>query len=93
MASRVLDVLVANGSEHVMVVHGDDGLAELTTTTTSQVWEYEAGERHHYSLDATELGLPRVASTRCKAATPPRMPRSQPACSRATPVRRATSRC
>ena len=61
MASRVLDVLVANGSEHVMVVHGDDGLAELTTTTTSQVWEYEAGERHHYSLDATELGLPRVA--------------------------------
>src|SRR6185503_12697958 len=60
MASRVLDVLVANGAEHVLVVHGDDGLAELTTTTTSQVWEYEDGERRHYSLDATLLGLPRV---------------------------------
>ena len=60
MASRVLDVLVANGAEHVMVVHGDDGLAELTTTTTSQVWECERGERRHYSLDATLLGLPRA---------------------------------
>ncbi len=59
MASRVLDVLVANGAEHVFVVHGDDGLAELTTTTTSQVWEFEAGERRHYSLDPTPLGLPR----------------------------------
>ncbi|HEY3833280.1 MAG TPA: anthranilate phosphoribosyltransferase [Acidimicrobiia bacterium] len=60
MASRVLDVLVANGAEHVVVVHGDDGLAELTTTTTSQVWEWEGGERRHYTLDATKLGLPRV---------------------------------
>jgi anthranilate phosphoribosyltransferase len=61
MASRVLDVLVANGAEHVVVVHGDDGLAELTTTTTTQVWEYENGERRHFVLDATQLGLPRVA--------------------------------
>jgi anthranilate phosphoribosyltransferase len=56
----VLDVLIANGAEHTIVVHGDDTLDELTTTTTSQVWEYEGGERRHYVLDATELGLPRV---------------------------------
>ncbi len=60
MASRVLDVLVANGAEHTIVVHGDDTLDELTTTTTSQVWEYKGGERRHYSLDATQLGLPRA---------------------------------
>jgi anthranilate phosphoribosyltransferase len=52
---------VANGAEHTLVVHGDDTLDELTTTTTSQVWEYEGGERRHYTLDAAEFGLPRVA--------------------------------
>ncbi len=62
MAERVLAVLVENGAEHAMVVHGHDGLDELTTTTTSRVWQYADGEIDHYELDATELGLPRVSA-------------------------------
>src|SRR2546430_216713 len=43
MAERVLRVLVANGAEHAFVFCGDDGLDELTLTTTSRVHEYVDG--------------------------------------------------
>lgn len=41
------------------VVRGDDGLDELTTTTTSQVWMVEDGQVSHRVLDPLELGLAR----------------------------------
>jgi anthranilate phosphoribosyltransferase len=37
VAEKMARVLAANGTRRAMVVHGDDGLDELTTTTTSQV--------------------------------------------------------
>jgi anthranilate phosphoribosyltransferase len=40
------------------VFRGDDGLDELTTTTTSQVWVAHAGEVTHLTLDPVDLGLP-----------------------------------
>ena len=43
MAERVIAVLQANGAEHAWVFHGDDGLDELTTTTTSTVYELRDG--------------------------------------------------
>jgi anthranilate phosphoribosyltransferase len=42
-----------------LVFRGDDGLDELTTTTTSQVWEVRNGEVRHLVLDPEELGIPR----------------------------------
>ena len=44
MAERMARVLAARGSERVLVVHGDDGLDELTTTTTSTIVEVVDGE-------------------------------------------------
>lgn len=58
MAERVLHVLVANGAERAFVFYGDDGLDELTTTTTSHVFEYADGEVHTRTLDPTEVGIP-----------------------------------
>src|SRR4051794_28363502 len=40
------------------VFRGDDGLDELTTTTTSQVWAVADGEVRHVEVDPKRLGLP-----------------------------------
>jgi anthranilate phosphoribosyltransferase len=42
----------------VLVVRGDDGLDELTTTTTSTVWVVGGGEVRTETLDPAALGLP-----------------------------------
>jgi anthranilate phosphoribosyltransferase len=57
MAERMVGVLAARGSEHVLVVHGDDGLDELTVSTTSQVIELRDGEVRDYAVDPKELGI------------------------------------
>ncbi|HTN80440.1 MAG TPA: anthranilate phosphoribosyltransferase [Acidimicrobiales bacterium] len=60
MADRMLGVLAARGSRHVLLVHGHDGLDELTTTTTSTVHELDAGEVRTWVLDPADVGLPRA---------------------------------
>jgi anthranilate phosphoribosyltransferase len=57
MAERMVGVLAARGSKHVLVVHGDDGLDELTVSTTSQVVELRDGEVRDYAVDPKELGI------------------------------------
>jgi anthranilate phosphoribosyltransferase len=41
------------------VFRGDDGLDELTTTTTSSMWVVHGGEVVEHSIDPVALGLPR----------------------------------
>jgi anthranilate phosphoribosyltransferase len=57
MAERMVGVLAARGSERVLVVHGDDGLDELTVSTTSTVVELRDGDVREYSVDPQELGI------------------------------------
>ncbi|MHB8680903.1 MAG: anthranilate phosphoribosyltransferase [Acidimicrobiales bacterium] len=62
MADNMLGVLLTNGARRAMVVHGDDGLDELSTTTTSTVLEAVVGdadqaEVRRYRVDPAELGL------------------------------------
>ncbi len=40
------------------VFRGDDGLDELTTTTTSSLWAVHDGEVTEHTVDAAALGLP-----------------------------------
>ncbi|MGH9136026.1 MAG: anthranilate phosphoribosyltransferase [Acidimicrobiales bacterium] len=60
MAVRMARVLAARGAERVLVVYGDDGLDELTTTTTSTVVELVDGEVCTTKVDPAELGLARA---------------------------------
>jgi anthranilate phosphoribosyltransferase len=59
MAPVVADALTARGRSG-MVVRGDDGLDNLTTTTTSRIWVLRDGVVTALSLDPADLGLPRA---------------------------------
>ena len=40
-----------------MVVHGDDGLDEITTTTTTTVCEVKNGKLYKYILNPSDYGI------------------------------------
>jgi anthranilate phosphoribosyltransferase len=60
MATRMLGVLRLLGTVQAMVFHGDDGLDELTTSTTSTVHELAHGEVRTFTLDPIDLGIART---------------------------------
>ena len=57
MAERMAEVLAAHGAERAFVVHGGDGLDEITITTTSNVIEVVDGEVRPLTVDPTAYGL------------------------------------
>ena len=59
MATKMLGTLRSLGTERAMVFSGDDGLDELTTTTTSTVHELIDGNLHEYKIDPLDVGIPR----------------------------------
>lgn len=60
IARRMIAVLQATGSERALVVHGDGGLDELTTTGPSKMLRLEAGEITEVVVEATDFGLARA---------------------------------
>jgi anthranilate phosphoribosyltransferase len=60
MAEIVAGVLAGRGVS-ALVFRGDDGLDELTTTTTSRVWVVRDGEVGEQRLDPSDLGIPTAA--------------------------------
>ena len=52
--------LAALGAEAALVVHGDDGLDEITTTAGSRAARWADGRLEALSLDAATLGLARA---------------------------------
>ncbi len=56
MASIIAGVLARRGVDG-FVFRGDDGLDELTTTTTSRVWAIAGGSVVEHRLDPRQLGL------------------------------------
>jgi anthranilate phosphoribosyltransferase len=70
MAGRMLGVLAERGSHHVLLVHGHDGLDELTTTTTSTVHELENGQVRTWVLDPRDLGLALAQPDELRGADP-----------------------
>ena len=57
MAGITAGVLAGRGVS-ALVFRGDDGLDELTTTTTSRVWVVRDGEVREERLDPADLGIP-----------------------------------
>ncbi len=57
LAPTVIGVLQARGAPRALVVHGHDGVDELTTTGASTVHELADGEVRTYELRPTDVGL------------------------------------
>lgn len=57
----VARVLAALGCEHALVVHGNDGLDEITTTTTTHVAEVQRGMVATYDFSPESAGVRRTA--------------------------------
>ncbi len=53
-------VLLELGCEHALVVHGSDGLDEITTTGPTRVAEVRAGRVEVYDLEPRDLGVQRA---------------------------------
>ena len=58
LIDAVGSVLQGLGLDRALVVHGNDGLDELTTTTTSVVFELKAGKTRKFILDPKDYGIP-----------------------------------
>jgi anthranilate phosphoribosyltransferase len=70
MAPKMLGVLQSRGAVRALVVHGDDGLDELTTTTTSNVWDLRDGSVTHWILDPRDLGVARASASDLRGGDP-----------------------
>ena len=66
----MVETLKELGSEHVWIMHGSDGLDELTTTGPSLVAELKDGEIREFEITPEEVGLPRASLDDLKGGTP-----------------------
>lgn len=57
---RIAEALRRLGAVHAWIVHGDDGLCDLTTTTTSRYIEVRPGRLTEHTITPEEAGLPRT---------------------------------
>ncbi|MGE2688738.1 anthranilate phosphoribosyltransferase [Mycolicibacterium pulveris] len=58
--AEVMAGVFATRGASVLVVHGDDGLDELTTTTTSTIWRVQAGTVERLTFDPAAFGFARA---------------------------------
>ncbi|MBP1641667.1 MAG: anthranilate phosphoribosyltransferase [Acidobacteria bacterium] len=66
----VARVLAELGSEHALVVHGRDGLDEITTTAPTLVAEVRADGIRSYEIAPADLGLPVARLDQLAGGTP-----------------------
>jgi len=60
-------VLQRLGSEHVLVVHAEDGMDEISITSTTYVAELKDGEVKTYTVQPEDFGLPRASLEQIRA--------------------------
>lgn len=58
------------GTTHTWVVHGSDGLDEITTTGPTHVCEYKGGQIRSFDVTPEDAGLPRAKLDDLKGGTP-----------------------
>jgi len=64
------EVLLNLGTEHALVIHGNDGLDEITTTTGTFVSEVNNGEINEFELEPEDFGIKRTALGELKGDDP-----------------------
>ena len=70
LGDKMAEVLRLLGSQHSLVVHGEDGLDEFTLQAKTRVWEVYNGVIHSYTVSPEELDLPHVSLEEIKGGSP-----------------------
>ncbi|HEY9724710.1 MAG TPA: anthranilate phosphoribosyltransferase [Oscillatoriaceae cyanobacterium] len=70
LVPRLLEALAQLGSQSAMVVHGSDGLDELTVCDSNHVGELRDGRLFTYTLDARDLGIARARPEDLRGGSP-----------------------
>ena len=70
LTETIAQVLSLLGTRRALVVHGADGLDELSTTGTNKVTQLHNGEITTYYLDPKQLGLPSAKLAQLKGGLP-----------------------
>lgn len=70
LVDLIAQVLSKLGSEHALVVHGADGLDEISTTGPTKIAEVRESQVTSYTLEPEELGLERVEPARLEGGSP-----------------------
>jgi anthranilate phosphoribosyltransferase len=69
LVEKLALVLQTLGCNHVLVVHGEDGLDEITVTGRTQVCELKEGRIASYSISPEDFGLSRAGLDTLKGGT------------------------
>jgi anthranilate phosphoribosyltransferase len=72
LVALVANVLGELGARSALVVHGADGLDELSTTGPNRIAALRDGQVQVYALDAADLGLPRATLAQLRGGDPAR---------------------
>jgi anthranilate phosphoribosyltransferase len=70
IAEKMALALCKLGSHCALVVHGEDGLDEVTITGKTFVWEIRETKIRSYTITPEELGLSRASAEQLKGGTP-----------------------
>ncbi len=70
LTQPLANVLQQLGSEHVMIVHGEDGLDEITITGKTHVSESKNGDIRNYMISPEDFGLKSATLQDIKGGTP-----------------------
>jgi len=70
IAEKMALALCKLGSHCALVVHGEDGLDEVTITGKTFVWEVRETKIRSYTITPEELGLSRASAEQLKGGTP-----------------------
>jgi len=62
MASRMAEALARLGGKHALVIHGNDGLDEITIGDKTTVWEMKSGAVTEGSISPEDVGLRRAST-------------------------------
>ena len=70
LMEKMAEVLRALGCQHALVVHGEDGLDEITITGKTQVRELEGDHIKMYSVSPEDFGFSRASLENIRGNTP-----------------------
>ena len=63
LGEKMAMVLLRLGCLHALVVHGEDGLDEISIAAPSQIWELKDGNIYNFAVTPEDLGLSRASAS------------------------------